>query len=162
MSLTENSSQSANLPELVEFRPEMADELITMWRRSFNRALAPYKDPHSFAEHREFLLKVLINRSDVTVAQHEETIIGFMAQAGENIEQLYLHVNHQSQGVGSQFIELAKSASPARLHLFTFQRNLKARRFYKKHGFREINYGYMNMEGLADVELEYLPSDQLE
>ena len=145
-----------NPAELVEFRPEMADELITMWRRSFNRALAPYKDAHSIAEHREFLLKVLVNRSEVTVARHEETIIGFMAQNGEIIEQLYLHVNHQGQGVGSQFIELAKSTSPARLHLFTFQRNLKARRFYMKHGFREINYGYTNMEGLADVEMEYL------
>ena len=142
--------------KFVEFQPAMADELITMWRRSFNRALAPYRDPHSFAEHRQFLLNVLVERSEVTVAKHDDTIVGIMAQDGENIEQLYLHVKHQNQGAGSQFIELAKSASPKRLHLFTFQRNLKARRFYKKHGFREIAYGYLNMEGLADVELEYL------
>lgn len=146
--------------QFVEFRPEMADELITMWRRSFNRALAPYKNPHPFDEHREFLLQVLTKRADVTVAQHEGMIVGFMAQVGENIEQLYLHVKHQNRGIGSQFIELAKCASPARLHLYTFQRNLKARRFYKKHGFREIDYGYLNMEGLADVELEYLPPGQ--
>ncbi|MCZ6852925.1 MAG: GNAT family N-acetyltransferase [Gammaproteobacteria bacterium] len=146
--------------EFVDFRPEMVDELISMWRRSFNRALAPYRDPHSFEEHREFLLEVLRKRAVLTVAQHRETIVGFMAQAGEKIEQLYLHVNHQNRGVGSQFIELAKSAAPGRLHLYTFQRNLKARRFYKKHGFREIAYGYVNMEGLADVELEYLPLDQ--
>ncbi len=142
--------------EFVEFRPDMADELITMWRRSFNRALSPYRDAHSVVEHRQFLLEVLCKRADLTVAQQEKVIVGFMAQAGENIEQLYLHVNHQSQGIGSQFMDLAKSASPARLHLYTFQRNLKARRFYKKHGFREINYGYINMEGLADVEMEYL------
>lgn len=145
----------------VKFHPQMADELISMWRASFNRALAPYKDPHSISEHREFLLNVVVERADVTVAQREELIVGFMVQAGENIEQLYLHVHHQSQGLGSQFIERAKSTSPARLHLFTFQRNLKARRFYRKHGFKEINYGYENMEGLADVELEYQPMAQL-
>ncbi len=159
MNPIENEGKSTK-PEFVEFHPDMADELVTMWRRSFNRALAPYKDPHSFTEHREFLLDVLVKRAELTVALHEKVIIGFMAQVGENIEQLYLHVNHQGQGVGSQFIELAKSVSPERLHLFTFQRNLKARRFYKKQGFREINYGYLNMEGLADVEMEYLSSDQ--
>lgn len=142
--------------EFVEFQPEMADELIIMWRRSFNRALAPHKDRHSFAEHRDFLLNVLSNRAVITVARLDEAIVGFMAQTDESIEQLYLHVDYQGHGIGSRFVTLAKSAAPARLHLYTFQRNLKARRFYRKHGFREIGYGYENMEGLADVEMEYV------
>ena len=131
-----------------------------MWLRSFNRALAPFRDPRPLGDRRRFLEHELSRRSSITVAMQNGEIIGFMAQSGESIEQLYLHVQHQGHGIGSRFIQLAKVASPARLHLYTFQRNLKARRFYHKHGFAEIGYGHVNMEGLADVELEWRPGTQ--
>ena len=139
----------------VPFKPSMADELVAVWRKSKNRALAPYVDPNTVKAHKQFLLKTQSKRADLTIALAEDHIIGFMAQAAESIEQLYLHVDHQGSGLGSTFIEFAKVASPQRLHLYTFQRNLKARGFYQKHGFNEIGYGYQNMEGLADVELEW-------
>ncbi len=80
-----------------------------------------------------------------------------MAQNGPDVEALYMHVNHQGRGLGSRFIDRAKRASPHYLHLYTFQRNLKARRFYRRHGFTEIAQGFINMEGLADVELQWRP-----
>jgi GNAT superfamily N-acetyltransferase len=143
--------------EFVSYEPRMAEELAVMWRRSFNHALAPFKDPNPPAARLKFLVEVLSQRAALTVAMDAGDVIGFMAQSAQSIEQLYLHVKHQRHGVGSSFIELAKSASPQRLHLYTFQRNLKARRFYARHGFAEIAYGHVNMEGLADVELEWRP-----
>lgn len=144
--------------EFVPYAQGMADELTAMWHRSFVHALAPYKDSHSIEERRQFLVEVLSRRASISVAMQDDEIVGFMAQQADSIEQLYLHVKHQGQGVGSQFLEIAKAASPERLHLYTFQRNLKARRFYRKHGFKEIGYGYINMENLADVELEWTSS----
>jgi ribosomal protein S18 acetylase RimI-like enzyme len=142
----------------VDYQPAMATELTAMWHRSFNHALAPHNDIHSAEDRQQFLEDVLSKRATLTVAVRDEQIIGFMAQNAHSIEQLYLHVRHQGHGVGSRFIELAKGASPTHLHLYTFQRNLKARRFYRKHDFTEIGYGHDNMEGLADVELEWHPS----
>ncbi len=134
----------------------MADELVKMWRASFNRALAPYRNGHSIEEQTRFLLETQRQRAVVTVALNEDrTIMGFMAQASQSVEQLYLHVDHQGRGLGAAFLQRAKAVSPMHLHLYTFQRNLKARRFYQRHGFREIGYGFENMEGLADVELEW-------
>ena len=133
----------------------MADELVAMWRKSFNRALAPFTDDHTTEQQTQFLLETQSQRAVVTVAVEDDQIVGFMAQAGASVEQLYLHVDHQGKGLGTAFIERAKAASPEVLNLYTFQRNLKARRFYLRHGFREIGYGYKNMEGLADVELEW-------
>ncbi|MDH3643696.1 MAG: GNAT family N-acetyltransferase [Gammaproteobacteria bacterium] len=144
--------------EFVPYTQAMADELTAMWHRSFAHALAPYKDPHSTEERRQFLVDVLSRRSKLTVALLDREVVGFMAQHDDSIEQLYLHVKHQGRGIGSNFMEIAKSASPNRLHLYTFQRNLKARGFYRKHGFREIAYGHINMENLADVELEWNPT----
>lgn len=143
--------------ELVAYAPAMAEELAAMWHRSFNHALAPFKDTHTVTDRQQFLEEVLAQRAALTVLVSNHTILGFMAQNGEWIEQLYVHVEHQREGLGSRFITLAKGASPQRLRLYTFQRNLKARRFYRKHGFAEIGYGHVNMEGLADVELEWRP-----
>ncbi|MCZ6710810.1 MAG: GNAT family N-acetyltransferase [Gammaproteobacteria bacterium] len=143
--------------EFVAYEPPMAEELSAMWLRSFNQALAPFRDPKTLHDRRRFLTEDLARKALLTVAKDGNDIIGFMAQNGESIEQLYLHVQRQRQGIGSRFIELAKAASPKRLHLYTFQRNLKARRFYREHGFQEIDYGHTNMEGLADVELEWIP-----
>lgn len=144
--------------EFVPYAEGMADELTVMWHRSFTHALAPYKDPHSVEERRQFLIEVLSKKATLTVALQDGAVVGFMAQDGDSIEQLYLHVKHQSRGIGSSFMEIARTASPTRLHLYTFQRNLKARRFYSRHGFKEIAYGHVNMENLADVELEWTSS----
>jgi ribosomal protein S18 acetylase RimI-like enzyme len=141
--------------QFVAYSPDMAGELTAMWHRSFSHALAPFKDPHPLDSRRAFLEEVLSQRATLTVAVADGAIVGFMAQNAQSIEQLYLHVRHQGAGLGSRFMALAKAASPERLHLYTFQRNLKARRFYHKHGFKEIAYGHVNMEGLADVELEW-------
>lgn len=143
--------------EFVAYAPDMAEELSIMWRRSFNHALAPFKDPKPLADQQRFLVEVLARQATLTVAMRSGEIVGFMAQNAESIEQLYLHVKHQGEGLGSRFVQQAKAASPHHLHLYTFQRNLKARRFYRKHGFKEIAYGHSNMEGLADVELEWHP-----
>jgi GNAT superfamily N-acetyltransferase len=133
----------------------MADELVAMWRASYDRALAPYRDPHTLREQKQYLLKVLSRESKITVARAGRELIGFMAQRDAEIGQLYLHVDHQGAGLGRRFIALAREHSPRYLHLHTFQRNVKARRFYLREGFTEIGFGYRNMEGLADVELEW-------
>lgn len=143
--------------EIVRYSPGMADELTSMWHRSFTRALAPFRDPHSPDDRRRFLEETLSQRAEVLVAVSGRDILGFMAQRGPDIEALYLHVSHQGQGLGGRFITRAKRASPDYLHLYAFQRNLRARRFYRRHGFTEIAQGYINMEGLADVELEWWP-----
>ena len=48
--------------------------------------------------------------------------------------QLYVHPGAQGRGVGSALLDLAKTTGD-RLQLWTFQRNLAARRFYERHGF---------------------------
>ena len=148
------SSGAADI-RLVPFAVDMADELISVWRESFNSALAPYRMEPTQEEHKRFLLEQLVHKTTLTVAMATHSVAGFMAQAGEEVEQLYIANEYQDRGLGGRFINLAREASPKRLHLFTFQRNLKARRFYQHHGFREIGYGYRNMEGLADVEMEW-------
>ncbi|MGY8685651.1 GNAT family N-acetyltransferase [Bradyrhizobium sp. UFLA05-153] len=53
------------------------------------------------------------------------------------IEQLYVLPDAQGHGVGSELLDVAKSAFE-QLQLWTFQRNGRARRFYEFRGFELV------------------------
>ena len=146
--------------EIVPFDAARAAEIVAVWRLSKERALAPYREQHSAAEQLAFLTEVLAQRAiiDVAIDHASNRVAGFMAQAGDSIEQLYLHPDYQRRGLGSRFVEIAKSRSPERLHLYTFQRNLPAQVFYLRHGFREVGRGVAADEGLPDIEYVWLAS----
>jgi len=61
-------------------------------------------------------------------------IVGIIAFREDWIDQLYVLPNSQGHGWGTALLNVAKSAF-ARLHLWTFQRNHLARRFYEARGF---------------------------
>ena len=50
------------------------------------------------------------------------------------IDQLYVLPVAQNRGIGSRLLDVARVAFPC-LHLWTFQKNLAARRFYEARGF---------------------------
>jgi ribosomal protein S18 acetylase RimI-like enzyme len=117
--------------------PSHALELVRMWRDSFERAVGVV-DPHLLAEQQQYLQEQVVTNNRVHVVLDESTsaIIGFIAATPEKISQLYVHVNHQNQGIGSLLVNLAKQQSRGRLRLFTFKVNENARRFYERHGFK--------------------------
>jgi len=59
-----------------------------------------------------------------------------MALRDDWIEQLYVAPGRQRRGHGSRLLELAQ-AGHSGLELWTFERNLAARRFYEAHDFRQ-------------------------
>ena len=56
------------------------------------------------------LLKWALNPCFIRVAleKNDNRVIGFMMKEGNLIEQLYVHVDYQSEGLGSLFINQAK------------------------------------------------------
>jgi ribosomal protein S18 acetylase RimI-like enzyme len=59
---------------------------------------------------------------------------------GERLDHLLVHPGTQGRGVGSALLHKARSLSPRRVALVTFQRNESARAFYEKHGFRPLRF----------------------
>jgi ribosomal protein S18 acetylase RimI-like enzyme len=59
--------------------------------------------------------------------------------------------------MGSLLLEQAKQMLGNPIRLYTFQANVAARRFYQRHGFREIEFsdGSANEERIPDVLLEW-------
>lgn len=147
---------------VVEYSPVHSDELVRMWRRSFERGVG-VTDPHSIEEQREYLEKTVVAGNQVLVVLEERTaeVIGFLASTPERVAQLYVHVAHQGHGIGTMLLDIAKERSSGRLRLFTFAANKGARAFYERHGFNVVGRGFEPEWRLEDIEYEWVrpPSD---
>lgn len=96
----------------------------------------------------------MIDRGWVDVAELDGKVCGFIARDGDEINALYLAAHAQGRRIGSALLEQAQAAVP-KLSLWTFQANTGAQRFYKRHGFTELERtdGARNEEKLPDIRM---------
>ena len=111
---------------------------------------------HTVEEDRRFVEDVVLKQCDVTVAQSANRIVSFLARDEEEIRLLYTHPDFIGLGVGSLLLDSAK-ASRSALELWCFQANMRARRFYERHGFRAIHFtdGRDNEEKAPDARYRW-------
>ena len=71
----------------------------------------------------------------------------------ETLEKLYVDPPEQGRRIGTVLLEKAKELRPHGLHLWVFQKNVGARRFYERHGFTLVRLtdGSRNMEREPDA-----------
>lgn len=131
------------------FKKEQAKELVTLWRESKEQALGQ-KEKHSFDDHVNFLLNVLSKTCDIDLCMENDNILAFVAYDEEWIQQLYVSIHAQGQGLGSMLLNHVMEKRD-HLKLYTFDSNHKAKRFYEKHGFIGQLGSYDNEEGLLDI-----------
>lgn len=74
--------------------------------------------------------------SNLFVAEDNGIIKGFMEIRKNEIGKLYVDPCFQSRGIGDQLIEYAKDYLHADF-LWALEKNIKARKFYNRHGFIE-------------------------
>ncbi|PRY22633.1 acetyltransferase (GNAT) family protein [Aliiruegeria haliotis] len=111
-------------------------------------------DLHRLEGTKRFVAR-LLETTEAEVACGSE-VDGFLCLEGAEIPALYVAESARSRGVGSALIVEAQ-ARRTRLCLWTFQANSRARRFYARHGFLEVEAtdGAGNEEKLPDVRLEW-------
>ena len=139
---------------LISFEARYAEDAVRMWRAS-KQAVLGVEELHNFEDHLHYLSVVLTRDNRIYLAMFNEVVVGLMATDGTWINQLYIHIDYQGKGIGSRMVNLAKQLSSGSLSLHTFEVNLKARRFYEKHGFSMVGRGRDNEENLPDVLLTW-------
>jgi len=139
---------------LAEYRDECLDELIPMWRASFEAGVG-VRDPHPLAEQRQYFLAEVLPRNAIRLALLDTALVGFVAASRESVAQLYVRVGFQRTGIGSRLLEWAKAQSAGSLWLFTFARNLGACSFYERNGFVAVARGFEPMWQLDDVKYQW-------
>ena len=136
------------------------DAVNDLWRRSRLRAFPDLqaRKGHTPEEDREYFRDVVLVRHDVWVAELDGRVAGFLAIAGDFIDQLYVDPDHQRKGLGRALIAHARGLSPSGLRLFTFQINHDGRAFYESQGFVVARLGVSPPpESEPDVEYRWRP-----
>lgn len=130
-----------------------ADAIADLYVASRRGASAFVPTVHTDDETRAWVSDYLVPRLEVWVAESNGILLGMMALEHDLVDQLYIAPAAQRRGVGDLLIAHAKKLRPARLRLYTFQRNHPARRFYEARGFVaiEFNDGSHNEEHEPDV-----------
>jgi GNAT superfamily N-acetyltransferase len=143
------ADRSADVPEIAEIHLAARREAMPYLFR-----------PHSDDETRDYFARVVGDRAGAWwVARIDDRTVGYMLIDGEMLDHLYVRPGWQRRGVGLALLDKAKTLSPQRLVLWTFQRNANARAFYEAHGFRAVAWtDGDNEENEPDVQYEWRPA----
>lgn len=104
---------------------------------------SPDNDLPAFIHSREsvswFVEVVMMETCSIWLAEIDGRPIGYLALEDPDwLAHLYLLPGATGAGVGSALVSLAKRELPHGMQLWTFQSNTRARRFYARHGFVEV------------------------
>lgn len=128
-----------------------APAIAALFRRS-RAVLSFLPELHTADEDLWFVRTVLIGEQQVTLAERDGQLLGFMAEHEGWITQLYLDPEVRRGGVGSALLADAKVRNPE-LTLWCFAENAAARAFYEAQGFIVVEEtdGAGNEARLPDV-----------
>jgi GNAT superfamily N-acetyltransferase len=110
------------------------DEAARVLRAAFDQALPELAGLHTPAEDRWFFRERVFTACEVWGAFDRAAMTGVIAFRQDWIDQLYVLPGAQRHGVGTELLQVAQRSFD-RLQLWTFQRNVPARRFYEARGF---------------------------
>lgn len=135
---------------IADYAPDDARELVALWRASFEHGVG-ITDHHPIEDLLKFFLEQVVPNNRVRVAKKQAVIVGFIASQPDSVSHLYVRVDNIGQGIGALLLNLAKAESSGSLWLYTFAQNQNARRFYEKHGFKEVERESENMWKLEAI-----------
>lgn len=140
----------------IRLTAEHAHAAAVVHRASFDDRLPWLTGLHTAAEDDWYFREVVFAEATVWGTFDGADLVGIAAVRPGWIDQLYVLPDHQGHGVGSGLLEVAKDGA-TQLDLWTFQRNLPARRFYERHGFVAVehNDGRRNEEREPDVRYRW-------
>jgi ribosomal protein S18 acetylase RimI-like enzyme len=131
-----------------------------LWRAAREVAFPDFmiRHPHTFEEDCDYFRNVILQNNDVLVLETDGQLAGFMAIAGDFVDQLYIHPDFQRRGLGKELLDFAKRQSAEHVWLYTLQINRNGRAFYEKNGFVAEKFGVSpEPESEPDVEYHWKP-----
>jgi putative acetyltransferase len=126
--------------------------LARLHRRTVEVSLPFVPRLHTPEEDSWWFSERLYVANQVWLAEAGDGPEGYIAFRSDFIEHLFIRPESQGARLGLALLEKAREGA-AELSLWTFQQNVRARRFYERHGFVLVTEtdGRDNEEKLPDV-----------
>ena len=141
-----------------DYQDKDFDAVTILWRVAREKSLPDFQivKGHFFYEDQDYFRNHILRKNRVWVVEAEDRPVAFMAMENDFIDQLYVHPDHQRQGIGEALVNLACIKSPEHIWLYTLQVNVNARAFYEKNGFIPEKFGVSPPpESEPDVEYHW-------
>jgi GNAT superfamily N-acetyltransferase len=102
----------------------------------------------------------LFGDHEVWIAENDVGVLGFAVLSSDQLLQIHVEPAQQGRGIGTRLLDQAKERRPAGFTLWTFQKNVGARRFYERHGLELVRLtdGEGNEEREPDVQYAWRPA----
>ena len=134
------------------------EAVVALWHEAKREAF-PYvevQQSYTLEDDYHYFTQTLLTECSILVAEHTDALVGFIALKPGYIEQLFVRVGWQRQGIGSALLAKAKELAIEDLRLYTFKKNYSAQAFYERHGFHAIAFGTSPPpENEPDVEYQW-------
>ena len=133
-----------------------ADAAMAVQRTTLQATLPGLPHPHTAEEDRAWMRNNFAGCS-VWLAVDGDRVVGVATRSGACVRQLYVATDRTGAGIGQRLLDamLAEAVADSipTVDLWTFQRNVGARRFYERNGFVAIEFtdGAGNEEREPDV-----------
>jgi len=123
---------------LRSYREKDEHEAIALWHRSWQVAYPQIDFAQRLSWWQERWRNELAPNATITVAERDCTLVGFVTvdPLSGYLDQLVVAPELWASGAAGQLISAAKAIAPSGLELHVNQDNVRAIRFYTKHGFK--------------------------
>ena len=135
-----------------------AQAIAAVHRTAMRVSLSFLPELHTAEEDLAFFAGTFLPAHETWVAEIAGRIVGYVGFDADWIDHLYVQPDAQGQGIGPALLEKALAdGRPKRL--WTFQQNVRARKFYEDRGFVlvELTDGAGNEEKTPDALYERRP-----
>jgi GNAT superfamily N-acetyltransferase len=138
------------------------DAVVELWHetRKATHTFIALEKGITLDHSRAAFLEKILPLCSLWVASEADDLLGFLAIRGSYLDRIYVRPSVQRRAVGTALLAKARELSPLGLELHTHQKNIKARSFYEKHGFRAVRFGTSPPpENEPDVEYHWRPEN---
>jgi putative acetyltransferase len=122
--------------QLRPYRNEDEEAAIALWHATWQKAYPAIDFDARVAWWRERWRCELVPKAAIMVAEQEAALVGFVTiDASGYLDQLVVAPNHWGSDIAKALVNEAKRLSPDGITLLVNTDNLRAIRFYQRHGF---------------------------
>lgn len=135
----------------------VAEVILDAWGVTYD-----FPGAHPDDDVRRWTRETLIPATESWVAVDPgNEVVAILSLSEAMLDQLYVTPAWIGRGLGSRLLAIAKDRRPGGLDLYTFQANVRARRFYEARGFQVVALGdgTGNEEGQPDIRYAWRSAD---
>jgi len=140
--------------KFIDYDESFSQVVVKLWRDTKFKTLN-IVDKHSEEDYGHYLNNYLHHRYRIRLCLEADKVIGMIVYSKTEINQLYIDIDYQGKGIGRRLLDEAKEYCDEYLILHTFRVNTNAVMFYKNAGFKIIDFGSDNEEGLPDYTMKW-------